>query len=165
MVIQRNNKVGVNIFNRKWKDYEEGFGNLNGKLWYGLKALNCFTETGQWELRIDFQFENNTWSHFHYKQFKVGSSSAKYPLTIGGFTGITFEDPFGTHSLNGIKFSTADNDNDQHRVNCAANDGWWYNRCSDIKPNQHPPYVYFSSKRYNLLSMEMKMRQHNCIMQ
>ena len=90
MVIQRNKKDGVNTFNKKWKDYEEGFEDLNGdKMWYGLKALNCFTQTGQWELRIDFQFENKTWSHLHYKQFKVGSSSAEYPLTIGGFAGIT----------------------------------------------------------------------------
>ena len=68
MVIQRNKKDGVKTFKKKWKDYEEGFGDLNGdKLWYGLKALNCFTETGQWELRIDFQFENKTWSHLYYK--------------------------------------------------------------------------------------------------
>ena len=80
-------------------------------IWYGLNALNCFIETGQWELRIDFQFENKTWSHLHYnKQFKVGSSSAEYPLTIGGFTGITPTDPFVIH--NRMSFSTSDNDND-----------------------------------------------------
>ena len=91
IVIQRNKKGGANIFhNKKWKDYEEGFGDLRGdKMWYGLKALNCFTENGQWELWIDFQFTNKTWSHIHYKQFKVGNRTAEYPLTIGGFTGIT----------------------------------------------------------------------------
>ena len=94
---------------------------------YGLKALNCFTETGQWELKIDFQFENKTWSHLHYKQFKVGSSSAEYPLTIGRFTGIT-TDPFVIH--NRMRFSTSDNDNDQSSGNCAVNHGgWWHNRC------------------------------------
>ena len=120
MVVQRNKKVGVKTFNKNWKDFEEGFGDLTGdKLWYGLKALNCLTETGQWELRIDFQFENKTWFHLHYKQFKVGSSSDEYPLTIGGFTGIT-TDPFVTHPLNGMKFSTVDNDNDKGNSNCAA---------------------------------------------
>ena len=50
MVIQRNKRDGVKTFNKKWKDFEEGFGDLKGdKLWYGLKALNCFTETGQWD--------------------------------------------------------------------------------------------------------------------
>ena len=85
MVIQRNiNDKEADTFNKKWSDYEQGFGDLNGdKLWYGLKPLSCLTENGRWELRIDFQFNNNTRSHLHYKQFKVGSTSAEYPLTIG----------------------------------------------------------------------------------
>ena len=168
MVIQRNKKDGVKSFNKKWKEFEEGFGDLHGdKFWYGLKALNCFTETGQWELRIDFQFENKTWSHVHYKQFKVGSSSAEYPLTIGGFTGITPEDPFVIHPLNSMRFSTSDNDNDQRKGNCAVihSDGWWHNSCFHINPNFQPPNVYLNSKGYGLLSVEMKMRQHGCISQ
>ena len=61
IVIQRNIKDGVKTFDKNWKDYEEGFGDLNrDKLWYGLKALHCFTKTGQWQLRIDFQFTNGT---------------------------------------------------------------------------------------------------------
>ena len=168
MVIQRNKKDAVKTFDKRWKDYEEGFGDVNGdKLWYGLKALNCFTETGQWELRIQFQFDNKTWSHLHYKQFKVGSSSSEYPLTIGGFTGITPTDPFVTHPLNNMKFSTPDNDNDQASGSCAANhnDGWWSNNCFHIDLNSQPPHVYLNSKGYNLLSVEMKMRQHDCISQ
>ena len=168
MVIQRNKKDGVKTFHKKWKDYEEGFGNLNGdKLWYGLKALNCFTENGQWELRIDFQFENKTWSHLHYKQFKVGNTSAEYPLTIGGFTGITTDDPFATHPLNGMKFTTVDNDNDQRSgSNCASSfGGWWHNNCFHINPNRQPPRVHLNSKHYYPLSVEMKIRQHNCITQ
>ena len=147
--VQRNKKDGVNNFNKKWKDYEEGYGDLNGdKLWYGLKALNCFTETGQWELRIDFQFDNKTWSHLHYKQFKVGSSNAEYPLTIGGFT--------GTKSLNRMRLITTDNDNDQYGSNCAAlgsSGGWWHNNCYYINPNYQPPQVYLNSKWYNLHSV------------
>ena len=173
MVIQRNKKDGVKTFNTKWKDFEEGFGDLNeDKMWYGLKALNCFTETGEWEFRIDFQFENKTWSHLHYKQFKVESSSAEYPLTIGGFTGITPTDPFVTHPLNSMRFSTSDNDNDQNiGGNCAASysNGWWYNNCFHIGPNYQPRlhliYVYLNSKSYNLLSVEMKIRQHDYISQ
>ena len=138
MVIQKNKKDGVKTFNKKWKDFEEGFGDLTGdKLWYGLKTLNCFTESVQWELRIDFQFENKTCSHLHYKQFKVGNSSDEYPLTTGGFTGTIPTDPFVTHPLNGMKFSTADNDNDKYSDNCAyaRSVGWWHNRCSNIDAN------------------------------
>ena len=166
MVIQRNKKDGVNIFeNKMWEDYEEGFGDLNGdKMWYGLKALSCFTETGQWELRIDFQFVNQTWSYVHYKQFKVGNSSAEYPLTIGGFTGITPEDPFVVHPLNGLKFTTIDNDNDLHELyNCAEKGAWWSNRCYNLNPNRLYAYIYL--KNYYLLAAETKIRQNKCVNQ
>lgn len=69
----------------------------------------------------------------HYKWFKAGSTSAEYPLTIGVFTGMT-TDPFVTQPLNGIKFSTTDNDIDRFSSNCADinQDGWWPNRCFSI---------------------------------
>ena len=166
IVIQRNVKDGVKTFNKKWKDYEEGFGDLkNTKFWYGLKALHCFTQTGQWELRIEFQFENKTWSHLHYNTFSVGPESKEYPLTIGGFTGIT-TDPFVTHPLNGLRFSTFDNDNDRSSGNCATgNSGSWHNNCWHINPNNQPPYILLNSKNHYPLSMEMKIRPRNCIIQ
>jgi len=167
MVIQRNVVDGVNTFSKLWKDYEEGFGDLkSNKFWYGLKALHCFTKTGQWELRIDIQFENATWSHLHYNTFSVGTESKEYPLTIGGFTGITPADPFVTHPLNGQRFSTSDNDNNRNSGNCASdNNGWWHNKCSLIYPNRQPPWITLSYKSYNLLSMEMKIRPLDCIIQ
>ena len=163
-IIQRNIKDGVKTFNKTWKDYEEGFGDLNGdKLWYGLKALHCFTKTGQWELRVDFQFANKTWSHLHYSHFSVGSTSQGYKLNIGGFTGTT-TDPFVTKPLNGMEFSTVDNG---IQKNCASThqSGWWYNSCYRIAPNRQPPEVHLNSAWYAFLKVEMKMRQRNCISQ
>ena len=119
-VIQRRKDVSVD-FNRPWSDYEKGFGDLNGEFWYGLKNMNCLTQTGQWEFRVDFEFKNKTKSYLHYNVFKVGSATDEYPLTISGFTGITPTDPFSTRPLNSMKFSTYDNDNDRHSSeNCAA---------------------------------------------
>ena len=81
IVVQRNVKDGVRTFDKKWKDYEEGFGDLRSqKFWYGLKALHCFTQAGHWELKVNFQFENKTWSHVHYNSFSVGNASSEYPL-------------------------------------------------------------------------------------
>ena len=165
-VIQKNIKDFAHTFNKGWSDFEQGFGYLNGdKFWYGLKPLSCLTDNGQWELRVDFQFANNTWSHFHYKQFKVGNTSAEYPLTIGGFTGATPTDPFVTHPLNGMKFSTHDNDNDNNAGNCAVGqkNGWWFNNCHFINLNKQPPEVYFNSKPHYLMVTEMKIRQLDCI--
>ena len=129
--------------------------------------MSCFTEIGQWELRTDFQFDNKTWSHLHYKQFKVGSSNAEYLLTIGGFIGITIN-PFAiSQPLNGPKFTTIDNDNDKHSGgNCASSyGGWWHEDCFDINPNRQPPNMLLNSKGCALLSIEMKIRLHDCISQ
>ena len=45
VVIQRNS-VGSSVhFNRKWKNYEEGFRDLEDFFWYGLKSIHCLTQT------------------------------------------------------------------------------------------------------------------------
>ena len=176
-VIQRRVDGSVD-FNRSWSDYEKGFGDLNGEFWYGLRTISCLTQTGQWELRIDFEFKNKTRSYLHYKVFKVGSATEEYPLTIGGFTGITPSNPFATHLHNGMKFSTYDNDNDRLGANCAAkfdnnakgNGGWWYNNCWHINLNfNYNPRQYgsmlFDSTWYNPRWIEMKARPLNCIPQ
>jgi len=172
-VIQRR-KDGSESFNRPWSDYEEGFGDLNGEFWYGLKNMNCLTQTGQWELRVDFEFKNKTRSYMHYNTFKIGGASDEYPLTINGFTGITSSDPFAYSR--GAKFSTYDNDNDHSGFNCArridggqaGNGGWWHKACWSVNLNfDYSPVRYGSVKigsvYYNPRFIEMKIRPFNCI--
>ena len=36
-----------------WEDYENGFGDLNGEFWYGLRNLHCLTAREEVELHID----------------------------------------------------------------------------------------------------------------
>ena len=175
-VIQRRVDGSVD-FNRPWMDYEKGFGYLNGEFWYGLKAVNCLTEVGQWELRVDFEFKNKTRSYLHYHAFIVGSASDEYPLTISGFTGITPTDPFTTGMHSGMKFSTYDNDNDKWPTNCAAryynakgNGGWWHNCCWDVNFNinynpSHFGFIKLVGTWYNLRWSEMKIRPATCIPQ
>ena len=166
-VIQRRKDGSVN-FNRPWSDYEKGFGDLNGEFWYGLKNMNCLTQTGQWELRVDFEFQNKTRSYLHYNVFKVGSATDEYRLTISGFTGITPTDPFTTHPLNGQKFTTYDNDNDNSGGNCATRDngGWWYKSCwninLNIKYNLARNTIRLDGTYYNPRWIEMKIRPLNC---
>ena len=59
-VIQRNKKNSLVNFNRNWAEYEEGFGDLTTEFWYGLSAIHCLTQRGQWEMRVDYQFNNKT---------------------------------------------------------------------------------------------------------
>ena len=159
IVIQRNRKNSQLSFDKNWREYEEGFGDLNKDFWAGLKLMHTLTETGQWEMRVDYQKNDKTWSYLHYNQFSVGSASEEYPLTVGGFTGIG-TDHFATHPLNGMKFTTLDNDNDQRGVsNCAAffKSGWWHNDCYTININRQSPSVGLFS--------EMKIRPKDCITQ
>ena len=167
IVIQRNRKDNVVSFNRNWTDYEEGFGDLNTEFWYGLKPMHYLTDSGQWEMRADYQNDDKTWSYLHYNHFSVGSASGEYPLTVGGFTGLgtdVFNHQSNLH--NGMKFSTPDNDNDKWSGNCAAinNSGWWYNNCLRININRQPPYCSGCSGRV-LFTAEMKIRPKDCIIQ
>ena len=143
IVIQRNRINSQLSFNKNWREYEEGFGDLNKDFWAGLELMHTLTQRGQWEMRVDYQHRNKNWHYLHYNQFSVGSASEKYPLTIGGFTGVG-TDWFTHHPLNGMKFTTLDNDNDQNNANCAAGfkSGWWYNNCFNININRQPPHVY-----------------------
>ena len=163
LVIQRNRKRSQLNFNKNWREYEEGFGDLNKDFWAGLKLMHTLTLRGQWEMRVDYRKNDQTWSYLHYNHFSVGSASEEYPLTVGGFTGVG-TDRFASHPLNRMKFSTTDNDNDRSSGdNCAARykSGWWYNSCRHININTQPPYVY----GYNVLFIEMKIRPKDCITQ
>ena len=164
IVIQRNKKDSLVNFNRNWTDYEKGFGDIHTEFWYGLELIHCLIQRGQWEMRVDYQFNDKTWSYLHYNQFSVGSASEEYPLTVGGFAGVGI-DWFNHQSrpLNGMKFSTLDNDNDKWSSgNCAAKwkSGWWHNNCYYVNINYQPPHV-----RNNVLFSEMKIRPKDCITQ
>ena len=111
---------------------------------------------------MDYQKNDKTWSYLHYNQFSVGSASEEYPLTVGGFTGVG-SDWFVFHPLNGMKFSTPDNDNDGNSGGNCANyhkSGWWFNNCRHININIQPPYMYVAG---NLIFTEMKIRPKDCI--
>ena len=159
IVVQRNRKNSVVSFNRKWTDYEKGFGNLTTDFWYGLAAMHCLTQRGQWEMRVDYQFSNGSRSYLHYKQFRIESSSAEYQLIVGGFTGVGI-DEFANH--NKMYFSTPDNDNDKWSKNCAVanKSGWWFNYCDTINLNEQPIEI-----EGNIIFAEMKIRLKDCIIQ
>ena len=161
IVIQRNRKNSRLSFNKNWREYEEGFGDLNKDFWAGLELMHTLTQRGQWEMRVDYQKNDKTWSYLHYNQFSVGSASEEYPLTVGGFTGVGI-DEFARHPLNSMKFTTPDNDNDKSSGNCATSSksGWWHNNCHNINTNRQPPVVL----GYVLFS-EMKIRPKDCITQ
>ena len=170
LVAQRR-KDGSVDFNRPWVEYEEGFGNLDGEFWYGLRPLHCLTSQGQWQLRIDFTFSNGTKSYLVYNKFAVGPASSQYQLSISGFSGTTSDDPLLIYSLDYMKFTTKDRDNDLSSTNCAIasgpgsnGGGWWYKSCSRVHPNhQYALIQIFLNGKWEKLSFtEMKVRPLSC---
>ena len=121
------------------------------------------TQRGQWEMRVDYQKNDKTWSYLHYNQFSVGSASEEYPLTVGGYFGPISSIQGLYH--NGAKFTTLDNDNDENVVNCAAkysNAGNWYKSCYHINLNQQPPNVHPPGE---VFFTEMKIHPKHCTTQ
>ena len=43
-VIQRRKDGNIEFEERDWVKYEDGFGNLNGEFWIGLRSMHCLTK-------------------------------------------------------------------------------------------------------------------------
>ncbi|XP_071142637.1 fibrinogen-like protein 1 [Mytilus edulis] len=126
-IIQRRFDGYVN-FQRNWKDYENGFGNVDGEYWLGNKHIHSLTSSGKYELRIDLTDMSNTKKYAVYKKFIVGDAASKYKLTVGDYNGDA-GDQMTYH--NGMKFSSTDQNNDEHGgTHCVDNYGpWWHKSC------------------------------------
>ena len=184
LVIQRRLPNGRVNFTRNWKDYENGFGDLDGEFWYGLKKLHHLTTRDDVELRVDMVKKADgagiTWT---YQTFSVAGAGDKYRLTIGRGRGegITY-DAMAVH--NDHQFTTYDQDNDHHSLglNCAYEHrgGWWYSTCHNanlngphITPSFHgvdratAKIVWYDglSVRHELSTVEMKIRVKNCLLE
>ena len=87
IVIQRRVPNGRVNFYQRWKDYEDGFGDLDSEFWYGLQNLHCLTTQQNVELRIDLQDKQGNKVSWVYQQFSVDGPDQKYRLHIGQGTG------------------------------------------------------------------------------
>ena len=168
LVIQRQLPNGHVSFYRGWGNYENGFGDLDGEFWYGLKKIHTLTKENDVELRIDMTTNANFRFHWTYQTFRVAGASDKYRLTIGGGVGSTGTDAMAVH--NNQQFSTFDNDNDAtYGTNCAQDyqGGWWYNQCFETSLTSDAYFMWngVGSQRiaqgiytFQLKKAEMKIR-------
>ena len=160
IVVQRNRAGSTVNFNRNLSDYEEGFGDLTGDFWYGLQELQCLTQRGSWEMRIDYQHSNGTISYLHYTSFRVDTSARIYRILISSFTGIG--EDFLRAYYNGRIFITADSASSL--ASCATEEkgAFWFapvgsRQCGTVNINAQPPRV-----GVDVQFVEMKIRQLNC---
>ncbi|XP_065902168.1 ficolin-1-like [Dysidea avara] len=166
-VIQRRKDGSVDFTKRDWVEYEDGFGNLQGEFWLGLRSMHCLTSQGNWELRIDYQLANGTRSYLRYKQFAVGPADDKYRLTITGFDRDGLTDPFVSSStLSGMQFSSRDQDNVKLHNHLACPQrlgGWWYNNCGNARLNYDTYSIKLNGEWLSVPFLELKVRPSNCL--
>ncbi|XP_053690694.1 fibrinogen C domain-containing protein 1-like isoform X2 [Sabethes cyaneus] len=134
-VIQNRYDGSINFF-RGWKEYEDGFGDLRGEFWLGLKKIHELTYVKRHELHVVLEDFNGTIVTAQYDRFIVDGSETKYVLnSLGNYTGTAGNSLSGNL---GIKFTTVDNDNDWWSGGSCAqyNKGcWWYNNCGNSNLN------------------------------
>ena len=161
-------------FKRRWDDYEQGFGHMNGEFWLGLCKLHQLTQSGSWVLRVDFEdFEGNSaYMYAIYNSFHIGDVASNYSLSIGSYSGTAGDSMTGIHNLNNMQFTTYDRDNDVCSCNCADDrqGAWWFRSCSHsnlngryLGPssgNSHTGMMWWHWKLFqSLKKSEMKIRR------
>ncbi|XP_019614166.1 PREDICTED: fibrinogen-like protein 1 isoform X3 [Branchiostoma belcheri] len=176
-VIQRRVNGTLN-FDRRWADYKNGFGRVEGEHWLGLDKIYNLTSQNSYELYVELQDWEGNFTHAKYGTFSIGDESTDYTLNIGGYSGDA-GDSISYH--NGMKFSARDVDNDGWSgVHCARwfSGGWWYKSCTNSALNgpYYQPEDYHGSATgygvywhhwkgtwYSLKATKMMVRPQNFI--
>ena len=85
-IIQRRKDVEPREdFDRSWEEYVEGFGDLDGEFWVGLKLIHELTTHSKQELHIlleDWEGETR-WAR--YSNFYITSAEDNYRITVTGY--------------------------------------------------------------------------------
>jgi len=134
-------------FNRTWKEYEKGFGKMNGDYWLGLSNFAALTKYDDQEVLYEFLQINadgkRIVSSLRYDKFMVENAENFYRLHLGGFnaqysTALTYY----LENQSGVSFSTRDKDNaGTNNRNCRHNSGWWLqSTICHRQPDLNMPY-------------------------
>lgn len=153
-VIQRRSSGKVS-FDRNWKEYKRGFGNIQKEHWLGLAKIFALTKSKDHKstLRVDlWDFEGGS-VYANYQNFHIGNEKTAYKLHVGKYSGTAGDAIRGAYAgidQNGYGFSTYDRDNDGCSPcifgdiaveDCSTNEGggWWFSRCgsADLHGDWH----------------------------
>ncbi len=150
-------------FKRPWVDYENGFGNLSGEFWYGLKNMHCLTSREPMEVEVEVSKTDGTKIVLSYGNFEVDGPDTSYTLHVSDKQHEGF-DFFQYH--NGMKFSTLDRDNDRSPVNsCSAvyNEGGnWFNVCYSMHLTDMPKPQFHNDGFHPYDYAELRVRPKSC---
>ena len=106
-----------------------------------MSKIHRLTKEGSHTLEVYFGSD-----YVFYFPFNVSDRATEYTINLQYSSSYAYYNRYireigdsmaGRNSLDGMKFSTKDNDNDYHRGNCAVlhHGAWWYKSCSDSNLN------------------------------
>ena len=121
----------TDIFDKKvYHEYEEGFGNLSGNFWFGLRNMRDLTSSESYEMRLDMYLEadhNNSVVNASYNSFQVEGHN--YTLRLGNFTGSEPDLIDNLKWFNNRPFVARETALDNRQLcfrDVSDGAGWWY---------------------------------------
>eukprot|EP00794_Sanderia_malayensis_P019193 gene19193-21115_t len=126
-VIQRRIDGSQNFY-LNWNDYKKGFGDLRKEFWLGNDKINRLTKQKNTMIRFDLEDTQGNKAFAEYSSFSIDNEASKYRVHVAGYKGTAGN----SFSVNGLKFSTKDKDNDSNPGGSCAiayYGAWWYSYC------------------------------------
>ncbi|XP_077340770.1 angiopoietin-related protein 5 [Lithobates pipiens] len=138
---------GTIDFQRTWLDYMEGFGELSGEFWLGLRKTFCILnqKNTSFMLNIALEAEDGSQAYATYDNFWIEDEKTSFIMHVGRYFGTAGDAIRGykkEDNQNAMPFSTYDIDNDNCYPSCFFNgtkvnscsqhnnkSGWWFSKC------------------------------------
>ncbi|XP_076471196.1 microfibril-associated glycoprotein 4-like [Babylonia areolata] len=127
---------GTPDFYRDWEQYAEGFGDVSGNHWLGLRKVHQLTQSRCYMLVVQLNLANSTYYQRYYRNFTVSGERQHFVMDFNSsfhwvnFLGDCLSD------VRGKPFSTYDADHDDADGSCAErhHSGWWFGNCTLCNP-------------------------------
>ncbi|XP_059208169.1 angiopoietin-related protein 5 [Centropristis striata] len=147
---------GLIDFKRPWADYVDGFGNLAGEHWLGMKKVFHIVnqKDTRFQLHIALVSQDDVTSYASYDDFSLDSETQFFSIHLGryaGSAGDAFRGYDQDQNQDTAPFSASDVDNDGCNPSCSINNrtvescsaqqnqtGWWFNQCGLANLNGSP---------------------------
>ncbi|CAG5873821.1 unnamed protein product [Menidia menidia] len=147
---------GLTDFKRPWADYIDGFGNLAGEHWLGLKKVFQIVnqKDARFQLHIALVSKDDITSYASYDDFRLDNETQFFRIHLGryaGSAGDAFRGYEQEENQDTAPFSTSDVDNDGCNPFCSTGNitlescsmqhnhtGWWFNQCGLANLNGSP---------------------------
>ncbi|XP_037642160.1 angiopoietin-4 [Sebastes umbrosus] len=162
-------------FQRSWREYKMGFGDVFGEHWLGNEVTYLLTSQGQYSLRVELKDWEGNPAHAQYDRFTLTSERQQYRLYLRGYSGTAGRQ--SSLASHGTGFSTRDQDNDNcDHCRCALmlTGGWWFDACGfsnlngiyyavghNIRKLNGIKWHHFRGPSYSLRSTSMMVRPYD----